>query len=194
MGKASLRIKIDSAKEKTIAFIRFLDSLDLDPQDLPQDDFRVLAEADIFFQKYSEFLNTPKNTGPKQLSETENCLDRLEEASNKAKENLINYILENFSKPNDGQFKDYHAYAKAEKVWHDYNRFIQEHKLKQLSLERMQVLIDRTKRLDLLFSVFLSFLDKGPTAEGFRALQDGLSIISSLMMHTPRSEFSSKTP
>jgi len=194
MGKATLRTRIDSAKEKTIAFIRLLDSLGLNPQDLPKDEIKALAEADAFFQKYSDLLNTPQSSSPKELSETENCMERLEEISNKAKERIINYILENFSTPNNGQFKNYHAYAKAEKVWHEYNKFIQEHKLGQFSLERMQALVDKTNRPDLLFSVFLSFLDKGLTAEGFRVLQDALSILSSLIMHTPRSEFSSKTP
>ncbi len=194
MGKATLRTRLNSAKEKTIVFIHFLDSLDLNPQDLPQDDFRALSEAVAFLQKYSELLNGSKNVSPKQLSETENCMDRLEGISNKAKEHIINYILENFSTPNNEQFKNYHAYAKAEKVWHDYNKFIQKHKFEQLSLERMQALIDRTSRPDLLFSVFLSFLDKGLTDEGFHTLQDALSILSGLMMHTPRSEFSSKTP
>lgn len=194
MGKATLRARMDSAKEKTIAFIRFLDSLGLNPQDLPQDEVKTLAEADAFFQKYSDILNTPKNISTKELSETENCMDRLEEISNKAKERIINYILEKFSTPNNEQFENYHAYAKAEKIWHEYNKFIQEHKLGQLSLERMQALIDKTNRPDLLFSVFLSFLDKGLSPEGFRTLQDALSILSGLMMHTPRSEFSSKTP
>lgn len=194
MGKAALKVKIDGVKERTVTFIRFLDSLGLDPQDLPQDDFRALAEADAFFQKYSELLNTSKSVSPKQLCETENCMEKLEEISHRAKDSIINYILENFSRSNDEQFKNYHAYAKAEKAWHDYGEFIKKHKLGRFSLERMQALIDRTKRPELLFSIFIFFLGGNLNSESFRVSQDALTAISGLMNHTPRSEFSSKTP
>ncbi len=194
MGRAALKIRIDEARGKTVSFIRFLDSLGLDPQDLPQADFRALAESDAFFQKYSQLLNSSKSISPKQLVETENCMDKLEGIIIKAKETIMDYILKNLTMTNPDQFKNYSAYAKAEKAWHDYNEFVKKHKLEQFSLEKMQVLIDRAKSPELLFSVFLSFLGGNLTPERFCVLQDALHVISGLMNHTPRSEFSSKTP
>jgi len=50
MGRAALKIGIDSARKKTSEFIRFLDSMaGVKPGDLPQDDMRALAEADACF-------------------------------------------------------------------------------------------------------------------------------------------------
>ena len=49
MGRAALKIEIDSAREKTAEFIRFLDSLaGVKLTDLPQDDVHSLAEAEAW--------------------------------------------------------------------------------------------------------------------------------------------------
>lgn len=193
MGRSGLKIEINKAIEKTAEFIRFLDSLGFDPNDLPQDEMRAFAEADAFLRKYSELLSASKYVNPRQLADAENHAETLDEITRKARVSIMNHILENLATPVDEQFKDYNAYARAERAWHRYGEFIKKHRMEQFGLERMQALIDRSGSPELFVSVFLSFLG-GLKAVGFDSIQEALYVMGELMIHTPRSELSSRTP
>ncbi len=192
MGRAGLKIEIDNAIKKTAEFIRFLDSLGFDPDDLPRDDMRSYAEADAFLRNYLEILSASKYVNPQQLDDAEKHAKKLNEITRKARASIVNHVLENLATPVEEQFKDYNAYARAERAWHRYGEFIKKHRMEQFSLERMQALIDRSESPELLFSVFFSFLD-GSKVEKFDPLQEALYVIGELLLHTPRSGLSSKT-
>lgn len=193
MGRAALKIEIGAMLEKTETFIKFLDSIDLDPKDLPQEDFRALAETDSFLRNYSKILNSSKYLSAKQLADAENNVKRLTEIIPKIKDNITNYILEHFTALDEEQFKNYHAYAAAEKAWYEYEEFIKRHKMERFSIERMQALIDRTNKPDLLMTIFASYLG-GTAPMDFRVFEKALYIIKGLIYHTPLSGLSSKDP
>lgn len=194
MGRAALKIEIDSAREKTAEFIRFLDSLaGVKPGDLPQNDTRALAEAEAWLIKYSKTLNTSKYINPRHLEVAQDYVKNLAEITHKAKMGIICYILDNFTEPGKEQFKNYNAYADAEGAWCRYEKFIKRHRVEQFGLEKMQALIDRTNDPKLLVSVFFSFFS-GSAIEKFHAIEDAMHVLSELLIHTPRSGLSSKTP
>ncbi len=194
MGISALKIEISSAREKTSEFIRFLDSLaGVNPCDLPQDEMQALAGAEACLQKYSEVLSTSKYINPRYLAEAEDYVKNLDEIAHKAKESIMNCVLENFTEPGEKQFKDYNAYAKAERAWYKYEEFIKKHRLEQFSLEKIQTLIDRTNDPKLFASVVLSFFRRA-MIEKLPDIGEALYVMGELMIHTPRSGLSSKTP
>ena len=194
MGRSALKIETSSSIAKTSEFIRFLDSLaGVNPGDLPQDDMHALAGSGACLQKYSEVLNTSGYINPRYLAEAETYIKNLDKTIRKAKESIMNCVLEKFTEPCEDQFKYYNAYAKAERAWYRYGEFIKKHRLERFSLERMQALIDRTNDPKLLASVFISFFS-GSALEKFHTLGDSLHVLSELLVHTPRSGLSSKTP
>jgi hypothetical protein len=101
--------------------------------------------------------------------------------------------LENFDKPAQEQFRNYNAYAQAERAWYNYNNFIKKYSLEKFSLEKVQALVDKMKNPALLLPVLLSGLNS-PKADAIADLQEAANVFTGLINHTPRSEFNSKTP
>lgn len=193
MGKSALKEKISNLGEEIIAFIRFLDSFGFSPEDLPESQMRALAKANVFFEDYSEILNSKKSLSPKKLAEAEDYCDQLDKVVGGAKEKIINYILENLAEPTEKQFRDYNAYAQAERAWYNYNNFIKKHGLEKFSQKRVQALIDKAENPALLLPILLSSLDNSK-ADPITVLEEAANVFTGLINHTPRSEFNSKTP
>lgn len=193
MGKSALKEKIGNLREEIIGFVRFLDSFGFSPEELPEGQMRALAQANSFSEEYLEILNSKKVLSPKKLAEAEGHCCQLEEVTDKAKESIVDYILKNLAEPRQEQFKNYSAYAQAERAWYNYNNFIKKHGLEKFSRERVQALIDNAENPALLLPVLLSGLNS-PKAEAIVDLQEAADVFTGLINHTPRSEFNSKTP
>ncbi len=193
MGKSALKEKIGNLREEIISFVRFLDSLDLSPEELPQGQMRALAQANAFSEEYLEILNSKKVLNPKKLAEVDGYCDELNEITDEAKASITNHILENLAKPVQEQFRNYNAYAQAERAWYNYNNFIKKYGFEIFSREKVQALVDRMKKPVLLLSVLISNLNNSE-ADTIEAIQETADVFTDLINHTPRSEFNSKTP
>lgn len=192
MGKAALKTDAERLHKGIISFVRFLDSLDMDPKELPEEDIKCLAEASGFLQHYLKILDNTKSISRKTLRESEANIRSMDEVCKKAQDSLLDFILEHIAVPRESQFREYSAYTEAEKAWYDYQNFVKEHNLERFSLKRIQSLIDRTQRPDRIAEILFSRIKI--SVQNIGDIEKMMSVMMGIINHTPRSEFNSKTP